>query len=150
MTLTDDTAKYDHAGFITHSVEESVAFWQGVMGFRAEPVGTRREPWISTFMGVPGADVKLVHLYGLGTHLEFIEFVTPKGAAVRPAANSPGAAHLCIRVRELAPIRAAILANGGALQGETTEITEGIAKGLKGLYMRDPNGIMIELVETRG
>ena len=69
MSLTDETAKYDHAGFITHSVAESVAFWQDVMGFRAEPVGTRREAWIAGFMGVPGAAVKLVHLYGLGTHL---------------------------------------------------------------------------------
>lgn len=149
MSLTDETAKYDHAGFITHSVAESVAFWQDVMGFRAEPVGTRREAWIASFMGVPGADVKLVHLYGLGTHLEFIEFVTPRGEPVRPAANAPGAGHLCFRVRDLEPLRAMILARGGSLQGETTEITEGIAKGLRGLYMRDPNGIMIELVETR-
>lgn len=149
MTLTDETAQYDHTGFITASIETSVAFWEGVMGFKAQPIGARREAWISAFMGVPGADVRLVHLYGLGTHIEFIEFATPKGEPVRPAANAPGAAHICIRVKELAPIRAAILANGGSLQGETTEITEGIAKGLRGLYMRDPNGIMIELVETR-
>lgn len=148
MSLTEDNARYDHVGFITHSIEASVAFWQGVMGFEARPVGTRSEPWIARFMGVPGADVRLVHLYGLGTHIEFIEFASPKGDPVRPAANAPGAAHLCIRVKELGPIRSAILANGGTLQGETTEITEGIAKGLRGLYMRDPNGIMIELVEA--
>ena len=149
MSLNDDNALYDHAGFITHSVEESVAFWEGVMGFKAQPIGVRREPWIASFMGVPGADVKLVHLYGLGTHLEFIEFVTPKGEAIRPAANAPGAAHLCIRVKDLESIKSRILDNGGTLQGQTTEITEGIAKGLRGLYMRDPNGIMIELVETQ-
>lgn len=149
MSLNDENAVYDHVGYITHSVEESVAFWEGIMGFKAQPIGTRRKPWIAAFMGVPGADVKLVHLYGLGTHIEFIEFVTPKGEAVRPAANAPGASHLCIRVKDLDTIKAAILAHGGSLQGETTEITEGIAKGLRGLYMRDPNGIMIELVETR-
>lgn len=141
--------RYDHTGFITHSIEVSIAFWEGVMGFRAEPVGTRREAWISSFMGVPGADVRLVHLYGLGTHLEFIEFVSPRGQPVRPAANAPGVAHVCFRVSDLEQLRADILARGGSLQGETTEITEGIAKGLRGLYMRDPNGIMIELVETK-
>jgi len=141
--------RYDHTGFITHSIEESIAFWEGVMGFRAEPVGTRREPWIAAFMGVPGADVRLVHLYGLGTHIEFIEFVSPRGAPVRPSANAPGAAHVCFRVTDLEHLRADILARGGTLQGETTEITEGIAKGLRGLYMRDPNGIMIELVEIK-
>ena len=148
MSLTDQTARYDHARFITHSIEESVRFWQDVMGFSAQPIGTRREPWIARFMGVPAADVRLVHLYGLGTHLEFIEFVTPRGAPVRPAANAPGAGHLCFRVKDIEHLSAAILANGGSLQGEMAEITEGIAKGLRGLYMRDPNGIMIELVET--
>lgn len=150
MSLNNENAKYDHTGFITHSIEESVAFWEGVMGFRAEPVGSRREAWISRFMGVPGADVRLVHLYGLGTHIEFIEFASPKGEPIRPAANAPGAAHICLRVENLGSIRAAILASGGALQGDTVEITEGIAKGLQGLYMRDPNGIMIELVEATG
>ena len=148
MTLSDETARYDHTGFITHSIEESVAFWRDVLGFRAEQPGSRSEPWISRFMGVANADVRLVHLYGLGTHIEFIEFVSPKGDAIRPAANAPGAAHICLRVKELEPVRAAILANGGALQGDTAEITEGIARGLRGLYMRDPNGIMIELVEA--
>jgi catechol 2,3-dioxygenase-like lactoylglutathione lyase family enzyme len=147
MSLAGTTARYDHAGFITHSIEESLRFWEGVMGFEAKPVGTRGEAWISRFMGVPGADVRLVHLYGLGTHIEFIEFVTPKGEAVRPAANAPGAAHLCFRVPDIEAIRTAILANGGSLQGDLVTITEGIATGLRGLYMRDPNGIMIELVE---
>lgn len=143
------TRKYDHAGFITSSLERSIAFWEGVMGFKAEPIGTRSEPWISKFMGVPNADVRLVHLYGLGTHIEFIEFKQPAGTPIKPAANQPGAAHLCFRVKDLETIRSQILANGGELQGDTAEITEGIAKGLRGLYMRDPNGIMIELVEVK-
>jgi hypothetical protein len=67
------------------------------------------------------------------------------GEPVRPAASQPGVAHNCIRVAELEPIRAATLAT---LQGDTTEITEGAVKELRGLYMRYPNGIMIELVEA--
>lgn len=146
MSPAERTATYDHTGFITHSLEESIAFWEA-LGFEARPIGTRREPWIGRFMGVPGADVRLVHLYGLGTHIEFIEFASPKGEPVRPAANQPGAAHICLRVPDVAALRADILARGGTLQGDIAEITEGIAKGLRGLYMRDPNGIMIELVE---
>jgi catechol 2,3-dioxygenase-like lactoylglutathione lyase family enzyme len=143
------TRTYDHTGFITSSLERSIAFWENVMGFKAEPIGSRREPWISKFMGVPGADVRLVHLYGLGTHIEFIEFSSPQAEAIKPAANQPGAAHLCFRVRDLDELRGKILAHGGELQGDISEITEGIAKGLRGLYMRDPNGIMIELVEVK-
>ena len=33
--------------------------------------------------------------------------------------------------------------------GRITEITEGPAAGIRGLYMRDPYGVIIELLETK-
>lgn len=147
--MPDDQVEctYDHTGFITPDVEASVKFWTEVMGFEAQPIGARRQEWISTFMGVPGADVILVHLFGHGTHIEFIEFKAPVGETVRAAANQPNISHLCFRVTDVEAWRSKILAGGGSLQGELVAITEGIAKGLRGLYMRDPHGLMIELVE---
>ncbi|WP_421566686.1 VOC family protein [Ochrobactrum sp. EDr1-4] len=138
---------FDHTGFITSNIERSVKFWTEVMGFEAQQIGERKKPWIADFMGVPGAEVRLVHLYGHGAHIEFIEFQTARGEAIRPAGNQPGVAHVCLRVENLDPLIARISQNGGASQGKLTEITEGIASGLRGLYMRDPEGILIELVE---
>lgn len=138
---------FGHTGFITPDIERSVAFWTSVLGFRAEPIGERSAPWLERFIGVPGAHMRLVHLYGHGAHIEFIQFVTPQDEAIRPAANQPGTAHICLRVTRLPELRQDILDAGGALQGEMSEITEGIAKGLRGLFMRDPHGLLIELVE---
>lgn len=139
---------FGHTGFITPDIERSVAFWSEVLGFRAEPIGERSAPWLAQFIGVPGAHMRLVHLYGHGAHIEFIEFVSPEGAPIRPAANQPGTAHVCLRVTRLPELRQQILDAGGSLQGEISEITEGIAKGLRGLFMRDPHGILLELVEV--
>ena len=136
----------DHTGWITPDIEISVKFWTDVMGFEAKPIGERRQPWIATFMGVPGAQVRLVHLYGHGGHVEFIQF-EEQDEPSNPRGSQPGAAHICLRIKDLDGLRGDILANGGSLQGETTEITEGIAAGLRGLYMRDPHGVLIELVE---
>lgn len=136
----------DHTGWITPDIERSVKFWTEVMGFEAKPIGERRQPWIGTFMGVPGAQVRLVHLYGHGGHIEFIQFDEADTPSV-PRGSQPGAAHVCLRIKNVAALRDDILAHGGSLQGELTEITEGIAAGLSGLYMRDPHGVLIELVE---
>ncbi|WP_160115748.1 VOC family protein [Bosea lathyri] len=144
---TSRTITFGHTGFITPDIERSVAFWTQVLGFRAEPIGERRAPWLASFIGVPGAHMRLAHLFGHGAHIEFIQFVSPPGEAIRPAANQPGAAHVCLRVTRLPELRQDILDAGGALQGEVSEITEGIARGLRGLFMRDPHGILIELVE---
>lgn len=140
-------AKLTHTGFITPDIGASVRFWTEVMGFIATPIGERRKPWLATLMGVPGADVRLVHLCGHGGHIEFIEFRTPAGAPFVPAANQPGVAHICLCVKNIVKLRHEILAAGGSLQGELTEIAEGTSAGGRGLYMRDPHGLLIELVE---
>jgi catechol 2,3-dioxygenase-like lactoylglutathione lyase family enzyme len=144
---TSRTITFGHTGFITPDIERSVAFWTQVLGFRADPIGERSAPWLASFIGVPGAHMRLAHLFGHGAHIEFIQFVSPPGEAIRPAANQPGVAHVCLRVTRLPELRQDILDAGGALQGEVSEITEGIARGLRGLFMRDPHGILIELVE---
>jgi len=147
-TMQSRSISFGHTGFITPDIERSVAFWSEVLGFRPEPIGERSAPWLERFIGVPGAHMRLAHLFGHGAHIEFIEFVSPPGEPIRPDANQPGAAHICLRATRLVELRQEILDAGGALQGEISEITEGIAKGLRGLFMRDPHGILIELVEV--
>lgn len=148
MSAANVEAVFDHVGFITPDIERSVAFWTDAMGFDAQPIGERRQEWIATFIGVPGADVRLVHLFGHGTHLEFIEFVNPVGEPLSTAANQPLVAHVCLRVRDLDGWRERVLSGGGALQGDTVAIPEGMNKGLRGLFMKDPHGVLIELVEV--
>ena len=147
MKETTAECVYDHTGFITPDIDQSVQFWTEVMGFDSQPIGQRRQEWISIFTGVPGADIELVHLFGHGTHIEFIQFVKPIGEPIDAKANQPNIAHLCFRVNDVDAWRTKILAGGGSLQGEIVAITEGVAKGLRGLYMRDPHGVQIELVE---
>lgn len=151
MTLTDapdlPEMVFDHTGFITPDIEASVRFWEDVMGFEAQPIGERRKDWISHFMGVPEAQVRLVHLYGHGTHIEFIAFETPEDTPVTARASQGNVAHICLRTVDVDALRARILAGGGAEQGRMVAIDEGIAKGLRGLYMKDPHGVLIEIVE---
>jgi catechol 2,3-dioxygenase-like lactoylglutathione lyase family enzyme len=138
---------FDHTGFITPDIDVSVRFWEEVLGFEAQPVGERRRPWIAGFMGVEGAQVRLVHLYGHGTHIEFIEFETPKDDCLVSRASQGNVAHVCLRTSNVDALRERILLGGGSEQGRLVTIDEGIAKGLRGLYMKDPHGVLIEIVE---
>lgn len=151
MSLTDapalPTMIFDHTGFITPDIEVSVRFWEDVLGFEAQPIGERRKSWIGQFMGVPDAQVRLVHLYGHGTHIEFIAFDRPNDIPVIARASQGNVAHICLRTDGVEALRERILAGGGSEQGTLVAIDEGIAKGLRGLYMKDPNGILIEIVE---
>lgn len=139
---------FDHTGFITPDIDASVRFWEDALGFEARPVGERRRDWISGFLGVDGVAVRLVHLYGHGAHLEFIQFDSPADTPSDARITQAGVAHVCLRTSDADALRARILAAGGSDQGRMVTIDEGIAAGLRGLYMRDPHGVLIEIVEN--
>jgi len=140
---------FDHTGFITPSLEGSVRFWSEVMGFDPKPGVERKGDWVAPFTGVPGAELKIAHLFGHGTHLEFIEFGAAGGTAGEPKANNAGTGHVCFKVQDLDGAVERILAGGGKLEGRITTITEGAAAGIRGLYLRDPFGVLIELLESK-
>lgn len=143
------TIAFDHTGFITPSLEGSVRFWSEVMGFDPKPSVERKGDWVAPFTGVDGAELKIAHLFGHGTHLEFIEFGAASGAPGQPKANDCGTGHVCFKVQDLDATVELILAGGGKLAGRITEVTEGPAAGVRGLYLRDPYGVLIELLEAK-
>lgn len=110
MTLSDapdlPAMVFDHTGFITPDIDASVRFWEEVMGFEAQPIGERRKEWIGHFMGIPEARVRLVHLYGHGTHIEFIAFETPGDTPVKVRASQGNVAHICLRTADVDALRA--------------------------------------------
>ncbi|MGR9202123.1 VOC family protein [Rhizobium leguminosarum] len=153
MTTTQTTDRFGssalhHVGWFTPDLERSIEFWTEVMGFTASPIQERRQPWIARLMGVDGAEVRLAHLIGHGGHIEFIQFHKPMRLAEEPDTRFQ-AAHICLRVRDVSGLCDDIVAHGGSLKGEITEIAEGVAAGLKGLYACDPHGVVIELIEYR-
>jgi catechol 2,3-dioxygenase-like lactoylglutathione lyase family enzyme len=95
---------------------------------------------------VPDAKLKIAHLFGHGTHLEFIEFGAAGGATGEPRANDSGTGHVCFKVADLDASVERIRAGGGKLTGR---ITEGAVAGIRGLYLRDPYGVLIELLELK-
>jgi catechol 2,3-dioxygenase-like lactoylglutathione lyase family enzyme len=142
-----DGTVYDHTGFITPSLDGSVRFWTETMGFEAKPTVERYGAWVESFTGVAGAKIRIAHLFGHGAHLEFIEFVAPAGSAAPAPANQAAVGHVCLRVPDLQALHDRIIAHGGQPLGRITAITEGPASGIRGLYLRDPYGVIIELLE---
>jgi catechol 2,3-dioxygenase-like lactoylglutathione lyase family enzyme len=94
-----------------------------------------------------GRRLKVAHLYGYGHHMEFIEYLSGLAASPRYEPNMSGAAHVCLEVADIQATAAQLLAAGASLQGEMAEVSTGAAAGGWAGYIRDPNGIIIELYE---
>ena len=65
---------------------------------------------------------------------------------VRPA-NRPGAAHLAFLVDDLESFVDRMLSHGATQLGQIAHCDGGHADGCDAVYMQDPNGVIVELVE---
>ena len=139
---------FNHTSFSVTDMDQSVRFWTTALGFEARSVSPRSGAWQSVVTGVQGAELLVAHLYGHGTHIEFIQYLSGAGSAVRPEPNMACAAHVCFDVTDIESTWAALLDAGAVPQGQITLVDNGPVRGLKAGYLRDPNGIIIELVET--
>ena len=67
------------------------------------------------------------------------------GAAPSPAVR--GAAHVCLETDDIEHAWAALMKAGATAQGAISTVTTGAVGGAKAGYIRDPNGILIELLQ---
>lgn len=131
-------------------------FYEKALGFvEARPERGFSGEWLGKGTGIPGAEIKRVHLRlpgGDGAHLEIIEYAGAAEDSAPPAADRTGLRHVAFETEspeELARLRKLVLDHGG---GELGEISEKEIDGLGTVtfvYMTDPEGNIIELLNWR-
>jgi catechol 2,3-dioxygenase-like lactoylglutathione lyase family enzyme len=138
---------FDHTSFTVADMDKSVKFWTEQLGFEAASVSPRQGQWQEEVTGIAGASLLVAHLYGHGHHIEFIQYL---GGAVEGAAPPPalvGAAHVALETDDIEGTWDALIRAGATPQGRIARVTTGAVAGVKAGYIRDPNGILIELVQ---
>ena len=138
---------FNHTSFTVADLGTAVRFWTEALGFEAASVAVRRGDWQGPVTGIPGARLKVAHLYGYGHHMEFIQYLESAGAAVPLDPSMAGVAHVCLEVSDIHATARRLLEQGATPQGEMVEVVEDSMRHCWAGYLRDPNGIVIELLE---
>ncbi|MHC4208070.1 MAG: VOC family protein, partial [Planctomycetota bacterium] len=125
-------------------------FYERVFG--CEPVPPERaagEEWVELCTGVPGAEIRGVHLRlpGYGDDGPTLEIFQYNRTEQRPATavNRPGLAHLAFEVDDVEAARDEVIAAGGKCVGELVTVEIPGAGTITLIYMADPEGNIIEL-----
>lgn len=138
-----------HTGITVSDIDRSLAFYRDVLGFAATPKARYDDPMFAGVTGVPGAAIDIAFVRAPDGHtLELLCYVKPgnkAGSTLRPC--DPGAMHVMFRVADIDAAVAALAKGGFATVGPIQTTAEGPAKGLKAIYARDPDGIVIELIQ---
>jgi catechol 2,3-dioxygenase-like lactoylglutathione lyase family enzyme len=138
---------FNHTSFTVADMDKSVTFWTTMLGFRAASVSPREGRWQEEVTGISDASLMVAHLYGHGQHIEFIQYVAGAVAGAAPPPALRGAAHVCLETDDIEGTWAALLEAGATAQGQIATVTTGAVGGAKAGYIRDPNGILIELLQ---
>jgi catechol 2,3-dioxygenase-like lactoylglutathione lyase family enzyme len=138
---------FNHTSFTVADMEKSVKFWTEMLGYEAASVSPREGKWQEEVTGVAGASLLVAHLYGHGHHIEFIQYLGGATPGNPSAPSLVGAAHVALETDDIEATWKALIAAGATPQGRIARVTTGAVAGVKAGYIRDPNGILIELVE---
>lgn len=140
-----------HTSFTVSSLDRAVAMWTEVFGFPLLSRAPRDNAIIAQVTGVPGADVEIAYVRGPGHDIELIEFRSPadRGTArLRPC--DVGFAHVALLVTSIDALLDRAAAHGARpVSPPVTNGPLGPIAGARIAYLRDLDGITIELIERR-
>lgn len=136
-----------HVGISVADMDRALAFWSRFLG--VEPISRRivDAPFLGDLVGYPGAilEIAWLDLPG-GLSLELVRYEQPTESALPSGSAHPGAVHVCIGVRDLADALQRALDAGASLESvRPIEIPTGPNQGARHVYVRDPDGVSIEL-----
>ncbi|HEY7197448.1 MAG TPA: VOC family protein [Gaiellaceae bacterium] len=138
-----------HAGLTVRDLERSVAFYRDVLGMEIVFEQEKEGGYLASIVGYPGAHVRMAHLAfpGDSTRMELFEYVSPapRGEAGEP--RDVGVTHVCLVVDDLAETHRRLTEAGVDFYSEPVEVDTGANAGGKGVYLRDPDGITLELFQ---
>jgi glyoxylase I family protein len=139
-----------HIGVCVTDLERSTRFYRDLLGFayRSE-LRVQGEP-SDTLLRLRGVDLQAVYLERDGTRLELLHYASPGAVgdgAPRPM-NGRGLTHLSLRVDSVAETVAALRAAGAQILADTRiDIPD---FGAAAIFVADPDGTLIELVQSPG
>ena len=143
-------ARFAHTNIVAHDWKRIAAFYTDVFGCTPVPPERKhRGEWLSSLVGVRDATIDGLHLRlpGCGEDGPTLE-VFSYGASPDvspPSADRPGFTHIAFLVEDVPAARDAVLAHGGSQLGELVTRTVPGAGELTVVYMRDPEGNIVEV-----
>ena len=140
-----------HFAYSCADADRSIAFYRDNLGM--ELVADRVVPgggYVEAVTGVAGARVRIVHLQGHGFNLELLEYEEPRGDTRAREPNHAGSAHMAFVVDDCDAVCSELAAKGVPVRsagGHPQTVTGGPNDGGKCVYLEDPDGNPVELVQ---
>jgi catechol 2,3-dioxygenase-like lactoylglutathione lyase family enzyme len=140
--------RFSHLGICVSDLEAALRFYRDALGFEvARELRVKGEP-SDTLLRLRDVELRAVYLRRDGVTIELLQYASPGhvGDGAPRAMNALGLTHLSLRVDDLAGLEADLSARGFAVLRDTR--IDNPALRARAVFVTDPDGTLIELVET--
>jgi catechol 2,3-dioxygenase-like lactoylglutathione lyase family enzyme len=139
----------DHTGITVSNLERSLDFWQNVLGFELSHRAHQTGQLAAEITGVAGAEILIAVVKAPGHKIELLEYRAPadrqQHVDLRPC--DVGSMHVALTVDNLDAVLDRIEMSGWKAAGTPQTLTTGPNAGKRVIYVRDPDGTTIELMQ---
>ncbi len=139
-------AAFHHVGVSVRDMEAMKDFYCGTLGFSVVWAHKARtgEP-LQKVVGLPGSVMDITMLEGYGMRIELFKYLTPEGRDRGEQRQCDfGLIHFALKVRDARAVYAALAPKGVRFNSPPQDLRPGVVA----LYMRDPEGNTIEIMEN--
>jgi catechol 2,3-dioxygenase-like lactoylglutathione lyase family enzyme len=143
-----------HVGFSVANLERSIQFYVDGLGLRLRHRQTGDNEYTRKLVGYPDAIIHVAQFViedapppPSGHVLELIEYERPRGETIEPSNSRISTGHLAFAVNDIDAVAERLAALGATFVSQPVHITAGINAGGRTVYLRDPDGITLELLE---
>jgi catechol 2,3-dioxygenase-like lactoylglutathione lyase family enzyme len=136
-----------HVGISVGDMDRSLRFWERFLSVEARSRRVADAAFLGELVGYPGVALEIAWLdLPDGGSLELVSHRDRPEAALPHGTAHAGAAHFCFAVADLdAAIRAGLAAGATLASTSPVVIPSGPNQGARHVYIRDPDGLTIEL-----
>ena len=130
-------------------IERSMRFWRDALGTEVVLDQETSRPYLGEIVGEQGAHARAVHLAfrGGATLVELYQYFEPSGGSAELRVVDVGFAHVAVTCDDLDDLLRRLVEAGGRPFGDPVTIDAGTNAGARALYVRDPDGHTLELLE---
>jgi catechol 2,3-dioxygenase-like lactoylglutathione lyase family enzyme len=142
-------ASLHHTGLTVRDLDRSLAFYRDALGMETVFQQEKQGGYLAAIVGYPDAHVRMAHLAfpGDSHRLELFQYLEPEGRGEPGEPRDVGITHVCLLVEDVAPIYERLRTAGVDFYSEPVDVDTGANAGGIGLYLRDPDGITLELFQ---
>jgi catechol 2,3-dioxygenase-like lactoylglutathione lyase family enzyme len=145
-----------HVGFVVSDLDASIRFYCDGLGLVLRHRQLQHNAYTATLVGYPEALLEVAQFRlaegdpPLSGHiLELVAYERPASGPADRERNTLGTGHLAFVVDDIFAAVARLGEMGAEFVNEPVSITEGINTGGWTVYLRDPDGVNLELVQPR-